>query len=158
LEGIFLIRIQKAKERDFLEIAHLDRIAWKQSRNSRFIPDGEHAWRLWVELALVYCAQKDGRIVGAILAFPGLSGEFCIHKAFVDPSCRKIKIGTRLFKRLLQDLDQRGVHSFLTVDPLNENALGLYTKWGFEKCDFKKGYYRKSEDRLVLKRRPSSKV
>jgi ribosomal protein S18 acetylase RimI-like enzyme len=76
----------------------------------------------------------------------------------VDPSSRKMKIGTRLFEKLLQDLDQRGVHSFLTVDPLNENALGLYTKWGFEKRGFKKGYYRKNEDRLVLKRKPSAKA
>lgn len=149
-----MIRIQKAKPRDFLEIAKLDRRAWRENRNSKFIPDGEHAWRLWVEHALVYCAWKEGKMTGAILAFPCLSGEFCIHKVFVAPGARGRKIGTRLFDKLLQDLDRRGTGSFLTVDPRNESALALYGKWGFTGRTLVKGFYRKNEDRLVLKRRP----
>ncbi len=148
-----MIRIQKARVKDFLSIAQLDRKAWRQNRSSKFIPDGEHAWRLWVEHALVYSAKEERKIMGAILAFPCLSGDFCIHKVFVEPTVRKMKIGTRLFKKLLQDLDRRGVHSFLTVDPLNENALALYTKWGFTERTFVKGFYRENEDRLVLKRK-----
>ena len=153
-----MIRIQKAKIENFLNIAQLDRKAWKQNRSSKFIPDGEHAWRLWVENALVHCAKKDGKIVGAILAFPCLSGDFCIHKVFVKPGCRKMKIGTRLFKKLLRDLDERGAHSFLTVDPLNKSALALYMKWGFTERTFVKGFYRENEDRFVLKRRPPAKA
>lgn len=64
------------------------------------------------------------------------------------------KIGTRLFEKLLQELDQRGVCAFLTVDPRNESALALYAKWGFTDRTFVKGFYRKREDRLVLKRKP----
>ncbi len=153
-----MIRIQRAGVKDFLKIAELDRAAWGQNRNSEFIPDGEHAWRLWVEHGLVYAAKEDEKIIGAILAFPCLSEEFCIHKVFVKPGCRKMKIGTRLFIRLLSDLDQRGVPSFLTVDPLNKSALALYMKWGFTERTFVKGFYRKNEDRLVLKRRPLAKA
>jgi [ribosomal protein S18]-alanine N-acetyltransferase len=152
-----MIRIRKAGGKDFLSIARLDRKAWRQNRHSKFIPDGEHAWRLWVENALVYCARQEGTIVGAILAFPCLCGDFCIHKVFVQAGSRNKKIGTRLFMRLLRDLDQRGAPSFLTVDPLNKSALALYTRWGFTERTFVKGFYRKNEDRLVLKRRPDKK-
>ena len=150
-----MIRIRKAKPQDFLEIAKLDRRAWRKNRNSRHIPDGEHAWRLWAEHALVYCAWSEGKMAGAILAFPCLAGEFCIHKVFVAPGLRGKKIGTRLFEKLLRDLDRRGVGSFLTVDPRNESALALYAKWGFTGRTFVKGFYRKNEDRLVLKRKPA---
>jgi ribosomal protein S18 acetylase RimI-like enzyme len=149
-----MIRIHKAKTGDFLEIAGLDRRAWRGNRHSKYIPDGEHAWRLWAEHGLVYGARKDGKMVGAILAFPCLSGEFCIHKVFVAPLLRGKKIGPRLFEKLLQDLDRRGVCSFLTVDPGNENALALYAKWGFTDRRLVKGFYRKREDRFVLKRKP----
>ncbi len=149
-----MIRIHKGKPQDFLEIARLDRRAWRENRNSKYIPDGEHAWRLWAEHAFVYCARKEGKAVGAILAFPCLSGEFCIHKVFVAPLFRGKKIGTRLFEKLLQELDQRGVCAFLTVDPRNESALALYAKWGFTERTFVKGFYREREDRLVLKRKP----
>jgi [ribosomal protein S18]-alanine N-acetyltransferase len=150
-----MIRIHKAKPQDFFKIAKLDRRAWRENRNSRYIPDGEHAWRLWAEHALVYCAWREGKMVGAILAFPCLAGEFCIHKVFVAPELRDRKIGTRLFEKLLQALDRRGAGSFLTVDPRNEGALALYGKWGFTGRRFVRGFYRKNEDRLVLKRRPS---
>jgi len=149
-----MMRVQKAKVGDFLSIAQLDRNAWKQNRNSRYIPDGEHAWRLWVEHALVYCAKQRDDMVGAILAFPCLSGDFCIHKVFVKPNFRNQKIGTRLFMKLLQDLDRRGVSSFLTVDPMNGSALALYARWGFTERTLVKGFYRKKEDRFVLRRRP----
>jgi len=147
-----VIRVQKARVGDFLGIARLDRKAWKQNRSSKYIPDGEHAWRLWVEHALVYCAKQGDDIVGAILAFPCLSGDFCIHKVFVKPDFRNKKIGTRLFMRLLQDLDRRGASSFLTVDPVNESALALYAHWGFKERTLVKGFYRKKEDRFVLRR------
>jgi phosphinothricin acetyltransferase len=149
-----MIRIRKAGARDFLEIAKLDRRAWRENRNSKYIPDGEHAWRLWAEHALVYCARDGKKIAGAILAFPCLAGEFCIHKVFVAPGLRGQKIGTRLFEKILQDLDRRGAGSFLTVDPRNESARALYGKWGFTGRRFVKGFYRENEDRLVLKRRP----
>jgi phosphinothricin acetyltransferase len=149
-----MIRVHKAKPGDFLEIARLDRRAWKGNPDSKYIPDGEHAWRLWAEHALVYCARQEEKMVGAILAFPCLSGDYCIHKVFVAPLLRREKIGTRLFEKLLRELDRRGGGSFLTVDPRNESALALYTKWGFTDRTFVKSFYRKREDRLVLKRKP----
>ena len=147
------VRYEKAGVSDFLPIAELDRNAWRQSRNSEFIPDGEHAWRLWVEHGLVFTARSEDRLVGAILAFPCASGVWCVHKVFVEPAFRGKGIGTRLFERMLQATDGQGVDCFLTVDPTNASALRLYEKWGFVDRTFVKGYYRSHEDRYVLVRR-----
>jgi len=53
-----------------------------------------------------------------------------------------MKIGTRLFEKMLQEFDQRKAKSFLTIDPLNESAPALYTKWGFTDHPLVKGFYR----------------
>ena len=147
-----MVCYEKAEPSDFIPIAALDREAWKLTPNSEFIPDGEHAWRLWVEHGLVYTAQEDDQIIGVILAFPCLSGIWCVHKVFVDIDKRGGGIGTRLLELLLAETDQRGVDCFLTVAPSNERAVKLYEKWGFTERQFVAGYYQPHEDRFVLTR------
>ena len=147
------IVITPARPSDFLAIARLDREAWAQNRNSEYIPDGEHVWRLWTEHALVFCAWEGEVLVGAVLAFPTLTdGLFCVHKVFVDHAFRGRGIGSDLFAAVLEACDELGVACFLTVDPVNEGAIALYEKWGFTDRQFVKGYYRPEEDRLVLTR------
>ena len=148
------MRIERARTEDFLEIARLDREAWAQNRNSEYIPDGEHAWRLWTEHALVFCAWENDALIGAVLAFPTTTdGLYCLHKVFVDHACRGKGLGSELFDVVLAECDARGVDCFLTVDPVNEGAISLYEKWGFVERKFVEGYYRKEEDRFVLTRR-----
>lgn len=147
------LEIGAARGRDFLAIASLDRRAWADNDNSEFIPDGEHVWRLWVDGAHVFAARQAGAIVGAILAFPTLRGELCVHKVMVEKAHRGRGIGTRLFEAFLVELDHGGgMDCFLTVDPSNQPALRLYEKWGFTEKRFVAGYYRENEDRYVLKR------
>jgi phosphinothricin acetyltransferase len=148
-----MVKIVRASPKDFLDIAKLDRFSWTENRNSEFIPDGEHAWRLWTEHAIVYCAKIDDKIVGAILAFPCISGIFCVHKVFVETKFRGQRIGTKLFKKLLKETDKSGVDCFLTVDPTNNSAISLYNNWGFTEKKYVKGYYRKDENRYVLLRK-----
>jgi phosphinothricin acetyltransferase len=148
------ITYSRAEIDDFLDIARLDREAWKESPDSEFIPDGEHVWRLWVEHALVFCAKKEGRVIGAALAFPTMDGRQIVHKAFVDREHRGRGVGTRLFALLMARLDELSAESLLTVNPANSDALALYAKFGFEKHTLVRGYYRPSEDRCVLVRRP----
>ena len=147
------MKIRQALKTDFLEIAALDRVAWGQNRNSAFIPDGEHAWRLWVEHALVYCCVDNDTIIGAVLSFPCLDGQFCLHKVMVDHEHRGRGIGSRLFEEMMSVIDIKRVPVFLTVDPVNKPAIALYEKWGFSDQEYVKGYYRADEDRLVLTRR-----
>jgi ribosomal-protein-alanine N-acetyltransferase len=143
----------KANSRDFLAIAALDRQVWKANAHHEFIPDGEHVWRIWVDGALVYVARHHSEVVGAILAFPVISGAYCLHKVMVANAYRGLGVGSRLFVILLDAVDrQGGKECFLTVDPANLAALRLYGKWGFTERHFVSGYYRAQEDRYVLTR------
>lgn len=146
--------ITRATPRDFLPVAALDRVAWRTSAYGNRIPDGEHVWRIWCEHALVFIAKdRTGDVVGAVLAFPCADGIFCLHKAMVAESQRGKGLGSRLFSALLAELDQRNADCFLTVSPDNANALKLYRGHGFTKETLVKGYYRDTEDRLLLTRR-----
>jgi len=148
------MEIRRAVPIDFLAVAALDREAWKQSEDAEFIPDGEHVWRLWTEHALVFCAEVDSEIVGAVVAFPCTGGAYCLHKVFVEVGRRNEGIGSRLFECLLEAIDKRRVPVFLTVSPGNPAASALYEKWGFTEREFFKGFYRETEDRFVLTRPP----
>lgn len=145
--------IAKAENRDFEAIAGLDRVAWNQSACAEFIPDGEHAWRLWCEHALVFAAKTDDRkVVGVVLAFPCLNGSLCLHKIIVAESHRGQGISGKLLGALFVALDEMDADCFLTVDPSNTTALELYKRHGFTRSEFFKGFYRETEDRFVLTR------
>ncbi len=143
-----------------MQIAALDRKAWGSAKEVIFIPDGEHAWRLWVEYALVYaCLTDEEKVIGAGLAFPSLSEEhgklLAVHKLFVDPEYRGKGIGTALFEKLTAFADAHEYRCFLSVKPTNESAISVYKKLGFIKDKEIKGYYRPYEDRLIMVRSPS---
>ncbi len=148
-----MIDLRTATASDFLAIAELDRRAWRGNRRGEFIPDGEHVWRVWCQCALTLVATAGDAVVGAAVAFPCTDGRYAVHKIFVDPARRGRGIGGRLLAALVERLDERGVTSFLTVDPVNEAALALYERHGFTERGFIKGYYRPQEDRFVLTRR-----
>ena len=147
-----VIAIREASANDFLPVAALDRLAWRQNRNGEFIPDGEHVWRTWCECAVAFVAAADDEVVGAAVAFPCADGRYCVHKVFVDERRRGEGIGTRLLEAVVAELDRRGVEAFLTVDPVNAAAIKVYERLGFTEREFVKGYYRENEDRLVLTR------
>ncbi len=140
---------------DFLEIAALDRAAWQSNHHAEFIPDGEHAWRIWCEHSVMYTARCEEEIVGAILAFQCENGVYCLHKVMVSQEYRGKGIAGLLFKALFNDLDAKKVDSFLTVDPLNKVALALYKKLGYRIKELVAGYYRSHEDRYLMLRKPA---
>ncbi len=144
--------IRRARGTDFLAVADLDRRAWGANRHSEYVPDGEHVWRIWCEHGVTYVAVDADRIVGVALAFPCADGRYCMHKVFVAPTHRGHGLGTRLMERTLEELDTLRVSAFLTVDPVNDKALGLYERMGFTGRQFVAGYYRPHEDRFLLTR------
>lgn len=149
-----MITLHKAKTNDFMSIAQLDAIVWQQKEDSRhFIVDGEHAWKKWVEYAMVFYAKNTiGEKVGAIVAFPTLRNGWCIHKIFVHPDYRQYGIGKGLMHNVLQDIDRKEYKIFLTVAPENTYAIKLYEDLGFKKKKLHTGYYRSHEDRYIMER------
>ena len=144
--------INRAENSDFMKIAELDRNSWGSDEVNRYIPDGEHVWRLWVEYSVVYCCYENKSIIGAALAFPTMDNLFVVHKIFVSPGRRGNNLGTKLFLALVDELDNLKVDSFLTVSPDNDAAIKLYKKFGYREERFCKGYYRESEDRIIMLR------
>lgn len=153
-------RLRAAVPGDFLGIAALDRIVWT-GEHDRFIPDGEHVWRVWCEYAHVWVAESpalpDGPwapIAGAALTFPTAGGELFLHKIFVHPACAGLGIGTALMQAALQ---AAAAPVLLTVNPANTRAVALYRKLGFTTRAEIAGYYRPEEDRLLLEWRSATR-
>lgn len=146
--------IRPARPEDFLPIAAIDRTSWGSNRHAEFIPDGEHAWRIWCECALVGVSEERETIAGVVLAFPCRDGSYCLHKILVDPEHRGAGLGMALMRYVLDIADAEGLTLFLTVDPENRKAYELYRKSGFTDERLVRGYYREYEDRYVLTRHP----
>jgi ribosomal protein S18 acetylase RimI-like enzyme len=145
--------ITQASPRDFLQVAALDRIAWPVVPDE-FIPDGEHAWRLWCEHAVVLIGNLlertvaySGPVIGALLMFPTIQGETFLHKIMVHPDARGQGIGSALMKA---GLARATTKTLLTVNPQNSAAVKLYQNFGFHIRELVKGYYRPHEDRYVM--------
>ena len=147
------IIIRKAIISDFLEISELDRQAWRDNRNSDFIPDGEHVWRLWVEYSTVFVAKYNKKIVGTVLLFKANNCSlYLLHKIFIDKNYRDKKIGNMFFQSIVDFLDNEKADCLLTTDPVNSRMIHLCAKYGFNNKELVKGYYRPDEDRLVIRR------
>jgi phosphinothricin acetyltransferase len=151
--------VRKATPSDFLEISALDRTAWGTNRNSDFIPDGEHVWRLWVEYAYTYIAidEDSGKIIGVNMAMPtNVDHMYFLHKIILDPAHRQKGAGSMLFDIMFAEMDAIGGTICLTTDTNNVGMHKLCEKYGFSEKDSIKGYYRPEEDRLILERKPKN--
>jgi [ribosomal protein S18]-alanine N-acetyltransferase len=145
------VTYRKAQPRDFLKLAEVDRVSWLDNKNSEYIPDGEHAWRLWCEYSTVFCCILNGEAIGGSLAFKADNENvFAIHKIFVLKKYRNKGYGYELMKLTLNEIQNYNCSAFLTVDPANENAIKLYEKMGFHRHHLVKGYYRDNEDRYIM--------
>lgn len=152
-----MYKIKLAQPGHFLDVAALDRIAWPDEPDT-YIPDGEHAWRLWCEYATVLIAvesQSDQRelVTGALLMFPTNTSEIFLHKIMVHPDYRGKGIGSALMQQALQDSQDVVL---LTVNPENTPAVKLYESFGFNVRTRVEGYYRPHEHRLIMEFQPTT--
>ena len=144
--------VERARPQDFLNIAALDRISWFDS-GSEFIPDGEHAWRLWCEYATVlvirspHALPETGDIAAAALMFPTDQREQVLHKIMVHTTCRGRGLATELMQAILQ---LAKVPVLLTVNPENQAAIRVYEKSGYRVRERIDGYYRSHEHRYIM--------
>ena len=147
--------IETATDRDYLNVAALDRISWPIAPDL-FIPDGEHIWRIWCDAATLLVARRprgseplpeSGEIAGALVMFPTNTAELCLHKIMVHSQCRGEGIGSELMQA---GLAMATAPVFLTVDPGNDAAVSLYQNFGFTIRSRVDGFYRPHEDRLIM--------
>jgi phosphinothricin acetyltransferase len=148
------MKVERPTCSSFLEISELDRTAWSENRNSEYIPDGEHIWRLWVEFSSVYVVINEGRIIAAAIMFSANSGNLMLlHKVFVKSDFMGRGVGSMLFERITSDLDNDHMDCMLTTDPINIKMIKICEKYKFTERHLVKSYYRKEEDRYVIYRR-----
>ena len=147
--------IESATDGDYLHVAALDRISWPTAPDL-FIPDGEHIWRIWCDMATLLVARRpkgaeplaeSADIAGALVMFPTNTDELCLHKIMVHSDCRGAGIGSELMRT---GLEQATAPVLLTVDPSNHAAVALYEHFGFNVRTRIDGYYRPHEDRLIM--------
>lgn len=90
-------------------------------------------------------------VVGFIIATD--LGETCdILTIVVDPDFRKQKIASNLISYLIGDLNPNLKLITLEVASKNLPAISLYEKFGFEKVNVRKSYY-KDDDAYLMARR-----
>ena len=138
--------IEPASDRDYLHVAALDRISWPTAPDL-FIPDGEHIWRIWCDMATLLVARLPDTSAGALVMFPTNAAELCLHKIMVHSDCRGAGIGSELMQA---GLDRAEAPVLLTVDPANQAAVTLYQNFGFTVRQRIDGYYRPHENRLIM--------
>lgn len=123
---------------------------------------GGTAWSaetFWSELARPqtrwYVAALDGdRLLGyAGLMVTDRQGD--VQTVAVAPSARGRGLGGALLSALLTEAGRRGAGSvMLEVEASNAAAIGLYTRFGFERISVRRGYYApEGGDAWVMRRR-----
>ena len=145
------ITIRPSNAADFLAVHQVDLHGWANIKETNYLPDGEHTWRIWCEHALCYVAITNDEVVGFILAFPTTTDRlYCFHKIVVREDMRGKRVGGMLLRRLTEEMDTRKLRCFLTVAPYNAPAIALYSSLGFKKSEYVAGYYRANEDRHIM--------
>lgn len=102
------------------------------------------------KLTKIVVYEKDF-VVGFIIAID--LGETCdILTIVVDPNFRKQKIASNLINYLIGELSPYLKLITLEVATKNLPAISLYEKFGFEKVNVRKSYY-KDDDAYLMARR-----
>ena len=88
---------------------------------------------------LIY--ETDNKIVG-FLNYDSIYDKAEIEYIYVDPLYRKSGIATRLFNKMLEDLDEKNINSItLEVRSDNTSAIKFYEKNNFKNVAIRKNYY-----------------
>ncbi len=98
-----------------------------------------------------YVAESDGELIGfAGMMYYG-NGAHLLNVA-VTPAFQRHKVGTRLFHIMMAEAIEQGVESiYLEFRRSNVVGYSVYSKFGFEVVDVRKGYYIESgEDGIVM--------
>jgi ribosomal-protein-alanine N-acetyltransferase len=100
-------------------------------------------------------AYVAARIDGAVVGYAGImiqADEAHVTTIAVDPAWQRYKVGSRLLAHLARTARSLGArHLTLEVRVSNDQAQGMYRKFGFEAAGIRKNYYVDvNEDALVM--------
>ncbi|MFQ5829315.1 MAG: ribosomal protein S18-alanine N-acetyltransferase [Candidatus Methylomirabilia bacterium] len=103
------------------------------------------------QAARSWAARAETGVVGYLCLWE-LGTELHITNLAVRPDCRRQGIARTLIGTILEDARRRGFSvALLEVRPSNEEARGLYQRFGFQVVARRKGYYFDTgEDALVM--------
>lgn len=115
-------KIIKATVSDAQAIRALETLVWDEEVTNKYdIP-------MFVRFGYVYVARIKTTIVGAIVSYTTNKNEIYVCDLVVHPKYQGMKIGERLYKRLLQGVKGMNVISFL--DPKLIPTVNLHKKLG----------------------------
>ena len=99
-----IITIRPARDEDGEQLGHLIALCWADYEGCVFDRHGEMAWLDTVSSdyeskgGIVWCAISDERVIGSVAVAPAgqIGGAWEITKVYVDPSLRRLGLGSRL--------------------------------------------------------------
>ena len=98
---------------------------------------------------LVYI--DNNKIIG-FLNYDSIYDKAEIEYIYVDPLYRKSGIATKLFNKMLEDLDKKNIDSItLEVRSDNTSAINFYEKNGFKSASIRKNYYGNIDAILMIR-------
>lgn len=106
------------------------------------------------KFAIYYVAKIDGHVYG-YAGMWSVCGEGHITNVAVHPEFQRNKIGSLLLEKLINEADEQKIEAItLEVRKSNVQAIGLYSKYGFNIEGYRKGYYADNgEDALIMWKR-----
>jgi len=116
------IKIGKAKVSDSQTIRKLEEKVWDEEVTNKYdIP-------MFVRFGYVYVAHDGKKLIGAIVGYRTNRDEIYICDLVVDKKYRGLKIGERLYRKLLKDTKGKNTVSFINLG--NAESIGLHKKLG----------------------------
>ncbi len=114
--------ITKAKITDAKSIRDLETIVWDEEVTNKYDAP------MFVRFGYVYVAKIENKLVGAIISYKTNTNEVFVSDVVVHPEYQGMKIGEKLYRKLLRAVKGMNVVSFL--DPELLPTINLHKKLG----------------------------
>ena len=143
------ITISKAKVSDAQIIRKLEEKIWSQEVVNKYDAP------MFVRFGYVYIAKHEKKIIGALIAYQTKDNEVYVCDWITDKKYRSKKIGKKLYERLIEEVGEKPIVSF--IDPKNTPSLRAHLKLGFKVIKKIKNPYALNEGYRVFVKRNSNK-
>ncbi len=122
MKDIQKIKIRKAVVGDAQAIRRLEEKVWREEVTNKYDSP------MFIRFGYVFVAVAETKIVGAIISYRTNKNEVYVCDLVVDEKYRRLKLGEKLYKKLLASVRGMNVVSFL--DPGLGPTTQLHKKLG----------------------------